>query len=334
MSIKDLSVVLSGLEASTDAFGTQATMTKKWLGVAEASITPMIESEILPELRGSLQPGFKTIIKSKSGEAKVSGVVTYAGIVYALEGLFGTVTPGAVDTDACYDRVYAAPTIASVSPRRYSILYGDSDNYYCLTGATVSKLGIKGETGGPVEYDLEFIGKAVTASGYLSDVADSDPVTSVAMGGQCALWIDPGSDALGTTPITTTGFSFDLSIDPKRALKYHLGAYTPDSTYDQKWEGELKLVLEVTSAMKTILDATIAPSANVNKNVRIKMTNPDIPLEALQLDFGGVILEAPEFFSDEDGIVTVELTLKGLATEGTTYNWLGVTSNSKLATVV
>jgi hypothetical protein len=153
------------------------------------------------------------------------------------------------------------------------------------------------------------------------------------MGGQCALWIDPGSDALGTTPILTTGFSFDLSVDPKRALKYHLGACTPDATYDQKWEGELKLVLEVTSAMKTILDAVLAPTANVTKNVRIKMTHP-VSLESIQIDFGGVVLEAPEFFSDQDGIVTVELTLKGLATEGTTYNWLGVTTESKLAAIV
>ena len=333
MSIKDLAVLLSAKEASTDAFGTQAVFTAKWGGVAEASITPKIESEALPELKGSLQPMFNTIIKSKSGEAKIDGAVTYAGIVYALDGLFGLATPGAVDTDGCFDRAYDAPTIASVNPQRYSILYGDSDNYYVLAGATVSKLNIKGETNGLVEYGLEFIGKAVTSTGYVSDVADSDRAMNVAMGCHCALWIDPGSDAVGTTPITTTAFSFDLTVDPKRALKYHLGACTPDSTFDNKWEGELKLVLEMTSAMKTIMDTTIAPSANVRKNVRIKATHPT-SLETLILDFGGVILEAPEFFSDEDGIVTVELTLKGIANEGMSYNWLSIDSNAILAALV
>jgi hypothetical protein len=332
MSIKDLSVLLSGKEASTDAFGTQATMTSKWVGVTEASITPIVESEIIKELKGSLQPGFNTVIKSKSGEAKVDGVLTYTGIIYALEGLFGTVVPGAVDTDACYDRTYAAPTIAAASPQRYSILYGDSDNYYVLTGATVSKLGIKGETGGTVEYSLEFVGKSVTNTGYLSDVADSDKPTNVAMGCHCSLWIDPGSDAVGTTPITTTAFSFDLSVDPKRSLKYHLGNCNPDSTFDTAWEGELKLVLEVTSAMKTILDTLISPSANVQKNVKISMQHP-VSLETFYFTFGGVVLEAPEFFADEDGVVTVELTLKGIATEGTTYNWLGMYSNAKLQTL-
>jgi hypothetical protein len=252
--------------------------------------------------------------------------------VYLLEGLFGTVTPGAVDTDLCYDRVYTSPSIAPVSPQRYSILYGDSDNYYVISGATVSKLNIKGEAGGQVEYSAEFIGKAVASSGYLSDVADSDVAFNVAMGGHCTLYIDPGSDAAGVTAIATTGFSFDLSIDPKRALKYHLGALTPDATYDQAWEGELKLVLEMTTAMKAIMDTTLAPSVNTAKNVRIKMIHP-VSLETFQFDFGGVILEAPEFFSDEDGIVTVELTLKGIATEGMTYSFFNVFSNAVLQTI-
>ena len=333
MSIKDLSVLLSGKEASTDAFGTQAAVTAKWGGVTEASITPVIESEIIKELKGSMQPGFNTIIKSKSGEAKIDGVMDYAGIVYALDGLFGAAVPGAVDTDACYDRTYAAPTIAAVSPQRYTILYGDSDNYYTLFGGTVSKFGLKGESGGPIEYSLEFVGKGVSATGYLSDVADSDRAANIAMGCHCSLWIDPGSDAVGTTPITTTAFSFDLSVDPKRALKYHLGACTPDSTFDTAWEGELKLVLELTSAMKTIVDTLISPSANVKKNVKISMQHP-VSLETFYFTFGGVVLEAPEMFTDQDGVVTIELTLKGIATEGMSYNWLGMYSNAKLATLV
>ena len=332
MTIKDLTVLLSGKEASTDAFGTQAVVTSKWPGVAEASITPIVESEMLPELQGSLQPGFKTVIKKLGGEAKIDGAVVYTSIVYGLEALFGPATPGAVSTDGCYLRSYAAPTIASVSPQRYTIVYGDSDNYYTLFGSTLTKLGIKGESGGMLEYSYEFLGKGVSSTGYLSDVADSDRSVNVAMGGHVTISMDVDSAAVGATPLSLTGFSFDLSIDPKRALKYHLGAITPDATYDNKWDGELKLVLETTAAVNTILDTLIAPAANIKKNVRIKALHPTT-LEYLQIDFGGVIIDPPEFFSDEDGIQTVELTLKGIATEGMSYNFLNIASYSTFATL-
>lgn len=327
MPVKDLTCLMTGKEASSDAFGTAATLSAKWPGVSECTMTPIVESETLPELNASLAPGYNSVIKRKSGTVGVTGAASYGEIIFGLEGLFGTVVPGSVDTDGCYLRQYSAPLGDAVTPVRYTMLYGASDACYQLSGCTLTKFDLKGESGGIVEYTWEFGGKTMSAGTWNSDIADSDRALSVITGCHTSLTIDPGSDAVGTTAVSTTGFSFELSVDPKRSMKYHLGACTPDSSFDNKWEGTLKLVLEVNTTSKAYMDALIAPTTNVQKNVRIKM---DSSPQYLYVDFGGVVNEPPVVFSDQDGISTIELTLVGQYTSGMT-NWLKVDSHATVA---
>lgn len=329
MPVKDLLCVMTGKEASTDAFGTAAVATNKHVGISDCSIKPIVESEILPELKGTLVPGYNSVIKATGGEASITGAASYEDIVFWLDGLFGPATPGAVDTDGNYLRSYAAPTDAACSPQRYTLIYGDCDDDYKLSGATISKFSMKGESGGTVEFTADFVGKTMASDGWNSDVADSDRTVSIIMGGHCALYVDVSSDAAGTTAVTTTAFSYEMAIDPKRALKYHLGSLAPDATYDQKWDGELKLTVEVTSTTLAWLDSMIAPTSNWKRIVRLDHTSGT---QYLKIDFGGVLLEPPQLFTDKDGVVTAELTLKGFYM-GSLANWLKVASNSTRATV-
>jgi hypothetical protein len=179
-----------------------------------------------------------------------------------------------------------------------------------MPGATLTKFNLKGETGGQLMLTADFMGKQVsTSDGTLA--ALSDRTVNIVLGSHGALWIDVSTDAVGTTAITTTAFSFELDVDTQRTLGSHLGALTPDGYRHGKFKSTLKLVLEMTSAMYTIFQALLVPAVTqtaAERVVRLKFTNTSI----FQIDFSGVVLEKPVAFTDLDGIVTMEITLTAI----------------------
>ncbi len=338
MAIRDLFSVQLGTEASSDSWGALARpATAKLMGIADITIDPIVDVTTIDEIRGSQAPGFTSVITEVGGEASMEGVVTYEDIPYWLNGMFGAAgtTEDAGDTDYT-DREWGAPLTNydsdSPTPSIYTVVYGDesisatSTDTLALIGATMNSLTISGEDGQPLSFEASLFGKQVS-EGALVSLADR--TVSVVMGSHCALWIDPSSDAIGTTAIATTAFSFELSMSANRAPVRHLGANTPDGYRDAKMSGELALSLELNATSRAYLASIVGVADEVRKVVRIKATSGT---NVFQFDFNGVAQSAPSVHTDRDGVVSVELVLSG-EYSSVLGNWLAFLSTNTIATL-
>lgn len=296
-----------GLEA-TDAWGTEVASTVKMMGVEDLTISPIITAEMEDELRGTLQPGYRSHIRAAHGEASMSGLLEIDDFPYLLANLGG---PVAGDTDAAgnFTHSFSVPTEDSdaADARSFTLMKTDRIDTYSLLGATISELSVEGESGGPIMYDASFMGKLVTTDVH---AALSDRVTKPAMGHMGQLYIDPSSDAVGTTEIANQAYSFSLSLTNNRHFLTHIGNLNPSGYREGKYEGSLSLSIEASTDSYPYLNSIIGSTNTMpEKNVRLKFTAASDSI--VTLDFSGVLLEAPELYSDEDGVVTLDFELMG-----------------------
>ena len=303
-----------GLEA-TDAWGTEVASTVKMMGVEDITITPMITAEMEDELRGTLQPGYRSHIRAAHGEATMSGLLEIDDFPYLLANL-GAAVAGATDAAGNFTHTFTAPTEDSDAEdaRSFTLMYTDRTDTYSLLGASISELSIEGESGGPITYEASFMGKVVT-----TDVSAtlSDRVTKAAMGHMGQLWIDPGSDSVGTTEIANQAYSFSLNYVTNRVFQTHIGNLNPSGFREGKASGTLSLSIEASTDTYPYLDSIIGSTNTMTeKNVRLLFTAATDSM--VTLDFAGVLLEAPELYSDEDGIITLDFELTGQKNSGET----------------
>ncbi len=97
-----------GIEA-TDAWGTKVASTVKMMGVEELTITPVITAEQVNELRGTLQPGYRSHIRAAHGEATMSGLLEIDDFPYLLASLGGP-KAGTTDAMANFTHTWTSPT--------------------------------------------------------------------------------------------------------------------------------------------------------------------------------------------------------------------------------
>jgi hypothetical protein len=320
-NIFDLFDVRMGKE-STDAWGTAVAQSVKLMGIEDISFTPLVTSMQIQDRRGSLQPGFQSVVQTISGTGSISGWVNYEDLPYWFDGIFGTASP-VTDTDV-YQYDYVGATSDAPSFSHWSLAYGDdSDDIYALFGATVQSMNISGATGEPLTYSVEFLGKEVSTDTFDSD-AESDRTVTYAMGDHVDLWIDPASDAAGTTAVANKAFSFSLDINTNREAVTHLGNQSPDKVREGRPEGALNLTLELDSDTAAYMDSIINTTTTTYERViRLKASTTDaaaLPVHA-QIDFNGVVLEAPQMWTDQDGVVSYDITFTGQY-GATLTNWL------------
>ena len=301
-----------GIEA-TNAWGTEVASTVMMMGVEELTITPVEEAEQVNEMRGTLQPGYRAHVRSKMGEASLTGLLEIDDFPYWLASLGGPKT-GTTDAAGTFTYSWDAPTEDSDTEdaASFTLMKTDRTDTYSLLGAVVNELTVSGESGGPITLDIGFMGKSVT-----TDVSASlsTRVTTPAMGHMGQLWIDPGSDSMGTTEIANQAYTFEWNVNANRKMLTHLGNLNPSGYREGEWEGSLSLAIEASTDSLPYLNSIIAATnAAVEKNVRLKFTaSTDAHV---QLDFSGVLLEAPELYNDEDNVVTLEFELMGQANSG------------------
>jgi len=302
--------VQAGTEAS-DAWGTEVASTVKLMGVEELTISPIITAEQVNELRGTLQPGYRSHIRAAHGEASMSGLLEIDDFPYLLLTMGGPLA-GATDAAGNFTHTWDAPTEDSdAEPQSLTLMKTDRTDTYSLMGAVVNSLTVEGESGGPVTYSAEFIGKYVDTD--VSAVL-ADRVTKPAMGHMGELFIDPGSDAPGTTGIVGA-FSFSWNVNANRKLLTHIGDLNPGGFREGKWDGQLDLSIEAGTDSYPYLDAIIGSTNTMPiKNVQLKFTAATDSI--VTLDFAGVLNEAPELYNDEDNVVTLEFSLMGQSNEG------------------
>jgi hypothetical protein len=299
-----------GTEAS-DAWGTEVASTVKLMGVEELTISPIITAEQVNELRGTLQPGYRSHIRAAHGEATMSGLLEIDDFPYLLLTMGGPLA-GTVATGN-FSYTWAAPTEDSDmdTAQSLTLMKTDRTDTYSLLGAVVNSLTVEGESGGPITYEANFIGKVVSTD---VNAVLVDRVTKPAMGYMGALTIDPGSDTVGTTPIVGA-FSFSWNVNANRKMLTHIGDLNPGGYREGKWDGSLSLSVEAGTDSFPYLDAIIGSTSTMPiKNVQLKFTAASDSI--VTLNFAGVLLESPELYNDADEVTTLEFELVGQSTEG------------------
>lgn len=313
------------------AFGTaNATATRKLQNVSSFKLRPELETRALDQLRGTMAPTHQTVLDRYLSSATAETSDTdFEELNYWLEMLFGTVSP--VGSANPYTRTYAAPTIAAITPHAATLQFGQTDEVWQMQDATVTSLTLSGAANSGVSVGASLMGGKVVA-GTLASLPDL--TTGTRMTG-CMASVAIEAWAGNTfTPLASSAFSWELSVNANREYHNFLGECTPTASYDNKWSGQLKLSLELNTSTDDYLIAMLAAANTIlEKQVRIIYTvGSSTTLRSMTLTFAGHTMQAPELFQDKNGLMTYDLVLDGVYNP-TLTNWLTIETKAALATV-
>ena len=307
------------------AFGTAApTATVKLQNVSSFRLRPEFQTRALEQLRGTLAPTHQTTLDNYSGSAtfEVSDE-TFEDVNYWLEALFGTASPTGSDP---YVRAYAAPLTSAVTPKFMTLQWGQTNGVFQIQDASVASLTLSGADNTGIQVGGSIIGGKVTAGTYTSL---NDRTGTTRMSG-CMAKISVADWTSDTfTELADSAFSWELSINSNREYRSYLGSCTPKAYNDQKWNGQLKLSLELNTSTDDYLTAMLgSSSAILERQIEIKYsTTVDGKARSMTIKFAGHSMQAPELFQDRNGVATYDLVLDGVYNSKLT-NWLTIGTES------
>ena len=308
------------------AFGTAVPKaTVKLQNVSSFRLRPEFQTRVLEQLRGTLAPTHQTTLDNYAGSAtfEVSDE-TFEDVNYWLEALFGTASPTGPGP---YVRAYAAPTTAAVTPHFMTLQWGQANGVFQLQDASVASLTLSGANNTGVQVGGSIVGGKVTA-GALQTLDDRTAVTRMS-GCMASVSIADWSSS-SFTALSSSAFSWELSINSNREYRGYLGDCTPTAYHDQKWNGQLRLSLELNTTtaayLTTMLDS--AGSTILERQVEIKYsTTTSGKARSMTIKFAGHSMQAPELFPDRNGVATYDLVLDGVYNSKLT-NWLTIGTES------
>ena len=314
------------------AFATaNGTATRKLQNVSSFKLRPELETRALDQLRGTMAPTHQTTLDRYLSSATAETSDTdFEELNYWLEMLFGTVTPSGSANP--YTRAYAAPTTSAITPRPATLQFGQTGEVWQMQDATVTSLTLSGAANSGVSVGASLMGGLVK-EGSLAALADI--TTGTRMTGCMASVAIEAWDGTTFTPLASSAFSWELSVNANREYHNFLGECTPSASYDNKWSGQLKLSLELNTSTDDYLIAMLGASASsiLEKQVRIIYTvGSSTTLRSMTLTFAGHSMQAPELFQDKNGLMTYDLVLDGVYNP-TLTNWLTFETKSALATL-
>lgn len=314
------------------AFATaNGTATRKLQNVSSFKLRPELETRALDQLRGTMAPTHQTTLDRYLSSATAETSDTdFEELNYWLEMLFGTVTPSGSANP--YTRAYAAPTTSAITPRPATLQFGQTGEVWQMQDATVTSLTLSGAANSGVSVGASLMGGLVK-EGSLAALADI--TTGTRMTGCMASVAIEAWDGTTFTPLASSAFSWELSVNANREYHNFLGECTPSASYDNKWSGQLKLSLELNTSTDDYLIAMLGASASsiLEKQVRIIYTvGSSTTLRSFTLTFAGHSMQAPELFQDKNGLMTYDLVLDGVYNP-TLTNWLTFETKSALATL-
>jgi hypothetical protein len=315
--------------AAQNAFGTaNTTATAKLQNVSNFAINPEFQTRALSQLRGTLAPTHQTTLDFyKSNATFEVADETFEDINYWLDSLFSEDdSPGGSDP---YTRAYTAPTTSEPSPVFMTLQYGQANEVWQMQDASIATLTMSGSNNTGVQVGGSLIGGKVI-EGSLQSLSDRSGTRMT--GCMAALYIDTWGGYVGTTEVATSSFSWELTINTNRQYRGYLGDCTPAAWNDQKWNGQLRLSLELNNTTDDYLIAMLAATNDIlEKQVEIAYTNSTTGL--LQIQFAGHSMQAPQLFQDRNGVLSYDLILDGVY-NSTMGNWLKIDTTSEIDSLV
>ncbi|MCK9341524.1 MAG: hypothetical protein M0P37_07220 [Synergistaceae bacterium] len=306
-------------------FGTaNATATALLHNVSSFALSPDLQTRALDQLRGTLAPTHQTTLDHYASSATFEVAdESFEDVNYWLDSLFTAATP-AGGTGA-YTRAYTAPTTAEVEPTFMTLQWGQEDGVWQMNDASVAGLTLSGSNNTGVQVGGSLLGGKVLA-GTLASLPDRT-VTRMS-GCSATVAIDTWAGTMGGTTITDSAFSWELSINSNRQYRSYLGECTPSAWNDQKWNGQLRLSIELNATTQAYLTTMLAATnAILERQVQIKYTSGSL---VFQIQFAGHTMSAPELFQDKNGVVTYDLVLDGVY-HSTLTNWLKINTTSAIS---
>lgn len=304
-------------------WATSATATGKLGLISDCTIEPDINVETLPDVRGSLAPGFVDVLNYHRGAASLSGTPSYEDLPYALDSLFMTATPGSGPT---YTRSYNGQTTAAPTRTSYTLYKGQSGKVQKLLGAMFSEYSLKIESNKAWAFSSKLLGQSV-ADGSLA--ALSDRTQTPIHANQTTFYLDAVGGTIGTTAVTTLWFAADLSIKNGMGLVSKIGALSPSTYSDGRAEATLKIKCDVDATTAGYLTSILGTSL-LQKQIRIKATTGST--QVAQFDFAGTFISAPKINTDQDGVSTFEFDLRALY-NSTLGNWMKALATNSISTM-
>jgi hypothetical protein len=315
------------------AFGTaNGTATRKLQNVSSFKLRPELETRALDQLRGTMAPTHQTTLDRYLSSATAETSDTdFEELNYWLEMLFGTdATPTGTGP---YVRDYAAPLTTAVTPHFATLQFGQTGGVWQMQDASVTSLTLSGAANSGVSVGASLMGGKVVA-GTLATLPDLTTGTRMT-GCMASVAIETWGGST-FTPLASSAFSWELSVNANREYHNFLGECTPSASYDNKWSGQLKLSLELNDSTDDYLIAMLAAANTIlEKQVKIKYTvtvGSAGTLREMVLTFAGHTMQAPELFQDKNGLMTYDLVLDGVYNPKLT-NWLTIQTTSNLKTV-
>jgi len=303
------------------------TATAKLQNVSSFALSPDLQTRALDQLRGTLAPTHQTVLDHFGSNATFEVAdESFEDVNYWLDSLFSAATPGGAV--GAYTRAYAAPTTAAAAPTFMTLQWGQTDEVWQMQDASVTTLTLSGANNTGVQVGGSLIGGKVLA-GTLASLNDRT-VTRMS-GCSAAVAIDAWDGTMGGTALASSAFSWELTINANRQLRAYLGECTPSAWNDQKWNGQLKLSVELNATTDDQLIAMFAATnAILERQVQIKYTSGSL---VFQIQFAGHTMQAPQLFQDKNGVMTYDLVLDGVY-HPTFANWLKINTTSAIDALV
>lgn len=312
--------------ATQSVFGTGVAGAVLLRGLEAVKLSSSPEVQILDDLCNGYTGGDTAVVLSVGAKGSFNGWASYEHLPYWLDAVAGKATPTG---SGPYVRTWAAPTTTAPSPRLLSLIKGDTAvGAYRGVGCLPSKFMLKQANKSALQFSGDLVANKLeptTLTGGLTKSA----VTPI-MGSQVAsIKLDTFAGTMGATALPNCTLRYlELNIEPVRNIRYCLGSIIGNTYLENPWTGTLKLSLEFNSTSKADVDNYVAGTL-VQKQVEINYASGT---NLAKLQFAGTLTGDIEMFSDDDGVVTVDMEL--VRTYHTTFaNWFKASMTNGVSNV-
>ena len=194
--------------------GTTDVATTYWMGMGALDD---IREVVFPDDNVGIIGGANRSYTAKTGgELTLESDATFEQVAYIFDSAIHTATP-TTDTGSGYVRTYnlqwaSTDKIASTDIQYLVIEGGDNQQAEIMRSGFVRELTISGAQGEPVQVSALVEGQGVSTTTFTGSL--SIPSVETILTSKGKLYIDPSSDAIGTTQKSATLLNFELSMNP------------------------------------------------------------------------------------------------------------------------
>jgi len=288
-------------------WGTAVAPTIELSGITGVTVKKSIVSEIVQALRGGIVPGRdQLVLKHEVDGCSIEGYVIYEQIAYFLD-MLDEVTPAG---SGPYTYTYAGPTTAQPTPHPQTLVIGQTNMIYGITGALAKSITFSWNAGEGVKFSLELMGHSVAADTLAALDETASTGLTYALPSHLTVSVDVLAGTIGGTDIDEA-MSGSITIEPQRKYYRRAGSLYPTGTYDDFWNVTGELVFE--NSATTAAYVTSVVGAATSKLIQLDFDNGGTTTAQRALVFqmaSEVDISSSIVGDDDDGASVIKLSFK------------------------